>query len=482
MRMSSCSNARPHFFRHASYRISEARNLHFIGFREDVFRILSEFRYFYYLCINYLRNYMIEERIILQVLAEQRDEILGYDPSKWVSRREESLFEFDSTMAQVVIGIRRSGKSTICHKVLLEHGIRYGYVNLDDDRLLGMEAKDLNTVLSCIYQLYGTNVPYLFLDEIQDVDGWHLFVNRLLRSKMRIFVTGSNAKLLSSELATHLTGRYNEIRLYPFSFSEYCAYHQVDTAGITTKADAARKSSFMDYIVTGGFPELQGLRNKRGYIESLIAAILEKDIKRRFKIRNMDALRKIANHLINNACQEVNYDDMASILGISDKTCKKYTDYLRQAFLIQILAKHSFKSKNRIRNPKAYIVDPGFQNNRENSMAGENIGWRLENVVYIELLRRCAYDFRDVYYYKANPRAKEVDFIVCDKDQALELVQVAYEIDTPKSYNRETSALIQASGPLHCDNLTLIAFSPTRDVEIGGKTIHIASATEWLLA
>ena len=383
---------------------------------------------------------MIEERIILQVLAEQRDEILGYDPSKWVSRREESLFEFDSTMAQVVIGIRRSGKSTICHKVLLEHGIRYGYVNLDDDRLLGMEAKDLNTVLSCIYQLYGTNVPYLFLDEIQDVDGWHLFVNRLLRSKMRIFVTGSNAKLLSSELATHLTGRYNEIRLYPFSFSEYCAYHQVDTA------------------------------------------ILEKDIKRRFKIRNMDALRKIANHLINNACQEVNYDDMASILGISDKTCKKYTDYLRQAFLIQILAKHSFKSKNRIRNPKAYIVDPGFQNNRENSMAGENIGWRLENVVYIELLRRCAYDFRDVYYYKANPRAKEVDFIVCDKDQALELVQVAYEIDTPKSYNRETSALIQASGPLHCDNLTLIAFSPTRDVEIDGKTIHIASATEWLLA
>lgn len=111
-------------------------------------------------------------------------------------------------MAQVVIGVRRSGKSTICHKVLLEHGIRYGYVNLDDDRLLGMEAKDLNTVLSCIYQLYGTDVPCLFLDEIQDVDGWHLFVNRLLRSKMRIFVTGSNAKLLSSELATHLTGRY----------------------------------------------------------------------------------------------------------------------------------------------------------------------------------------------------------------------------------------------------------------------------------
>lgn len=115
--------------------------------------------------------------------------------------------------------MRRSGKSTICHKVLLEHGIRYSYVNLDDDRLLGMEAKDLNTVLSCIYQLYGTDVPCLFLDEI---------------------------------------------RLYPFSFSEYCAYHGLDTAGITTKAEASRKSAFMDYIVTGGFPELQNLRNKRG--------------------------------------------------------------------------------------------------------------------------------------------------------------------------------------------------------------------------
>ncbi|MBR1706757.1 MAG: ATP-binding protein [Bacteroidales bacterium] len=362
---------------------------------------------------------------------------MGYDPSKWASRREESLFEFNSTLAQVVIGVRRSGKSTICHKVLLEHGIRYSYVNLDDDRLLGMEAKDLNTVLSCIYQLYGTDVPCLFLDEI---------------------------------------------RLYPFSFSEYCAYHGIDTSGITTKAEASRKSAFMDYIVTGGFPELQNLRNKRGYIESLITAILEKDIKRRFKIRNMDALRKIANHLINNACQEVNYDDMSSIFGISDKTCKKYADYLRQAFLIQVLTKHSFKSKNRIRNPKAYIVDPGFQNNRENSMAGENIGWRLENVVYIELLRRCAYDFRDVYYYKANPRAKEIDFVVCDKDQAIELIQVAYEIDTPKSFGRETSALIRAAGPLHCDHLTLIAFSPTRDVVVGGKTIHILSATEWLLS
>lgn len=424
---------------------------------------------------------MIDEKIILQVLAEQQEEVKGYKPQKWVSRKEESLFEFDTKMAQVVIGVRRSGKSTICHKVLLERGIRYGYVNLDDDRLAKMTTEDLNTVLSCVYQLYGTDVPYLVLDEIQNVDGWYLFVNRLLRTDMHIFVTGSNAKLLSGELATHLTGRYNEIRLYPFSFSEYCDYHQVDTQSITTKAEADRKRAFMDYIHDGGFPEMQGLRNKRAYVQSLIEAILQKDIKKRFRIRDIDALRKLAHHLINNACQEVNYDELTKELGMSDKTVKNYVDYLAKAFMIQLLTRHSFKSKERIRNPKAYVVDTGMQGNRSNALAPENLGWRLENVVYIELLRRCAYDFYDVYYYKPDNRAKEIDFVICDKNKVMELIQVAYEIDSQRAYDRETSALIKASGVLSCDNLTLISFSQTRDVEIEGKTIHIISALEWLL-
>ena len=424
---------------------------------------------------------MIDEKVILQVLAEQQEEIKSYKPQKWVARKEESLFEFDTKMAQVVIGVRRSGKSTICHKVLLERGIRYGYVNLDDDRLADIKTEDLNTVLSCVYQIYGTNISYLVLDEIQDVDGWYLFVNRLLRTGLHIFVAGSNAKLLSGELATHLTGRYNEIHLFPFSFSEYCQYHQVNTQSITTKSDADRKRAFMDYIHDGGFPEMQGLRNKRAYVQSLIEAILRKDIQKRFKIRNIEALRKLAHHLINNACQEVNYDELSGLLGIADKTAKKYVDYLSQAFLIQLLTRHSFKSKERIRNQKAYIVDTGLQGNHDNVLAPENLGWRLENVVYIELLRRCANDFLDVYYYKPSPRAKEVDFVVCDQTKTLELIQVAYEIDSPKAYDRETSSLVKAANALSCSHLTLIAFSPTCDVVVDGKTIHIVSALEWLL-
>lgn len=424
---------------------------------------------------------MVNEQKILQVLAEQKNEIQGYEPQNWVTRKEESLFEFDSTLAQVVIGVRRSGKSTVCHKVLQEHGVRYAYVNLDDDRLANVQTEDLNTVLSCVYQLYGTDVPYLFLDEIQNVDGWYLFVNRLLRTKLRIFVTGSNAKLLSGELATHLTGRYNEIRLYPFSFAEYCSFHKIDIRSITTRAEATRKAAFMEYINNGGFPEMQNMRNKRGYVERLLEAVLQKDIQKRFKIRNIDSLRKIAHHLIGNSCQEVNYDEMSKILGLSDKTVQKYVSYLQQAFLVQILVKHSFKSKKRLRGSKAYIIDPGMQNNRENSMAAENIGWRLENVVYIELLRRCANNFLDIYFYKPSSRDKEVDFVICDRNKATQLVQVAYDISTVKTFKRETSALVTASEALDCDNLLLITFTETRNVEVAGKTIHIMSALEWLL-
>lgn len=424
---------------------------------------------------------MVEEKTIIQVLAEQKEYVEGYRPDKWVKRREEQLFEFGSPLAQVVIGVRRSGKSTLCHKVLLEHNVKYGYANFDDDRLANLQTEDLNTVLSCIYQIYGTDIEYIFLDEVQDVDGWHLFVNRLLRTNLHVVVTGSNAKLLSGELATHLTGRYNEIHLFPFSFREYCEYHNIDTNGVTTKTEATTKRAFMEYITMGGFPELQNIRNKRGYVQSLLEAIVTKDIRLRFKIRNVDVLRKTANHLINNVCQEVNYGSIAELLGTTDQTVKKYVDYLRQAFLIQLLNKHSFKSKERIRNAKAYIVDPGLQNNRENSFAAENVGWRLENVVYTELLRRCSTDFLDIYYYKASPRSKEVDFVVCNQDKAVELIQVAYDIDNEKTFNRETSSLVKASTALRCDNLTLIAFTQTRDEKIDGKRIKILSAVDWLL-
>jgi len=422
------------------------------------------------------------ENIILEVLADQKEEVDHMNISHWCNRTEEQQFEFNSTLAQVVIGVRRSGKSTICHKVLLSHQITYAYVNLDDDRLFNLQSSDLNTILSCIYQLYGQDIKYIFLDEIQNVEGWHLFVNRLLRNGFHVFVTGSNAKLLSSELATHLTGRYNEIRLFPFSFSEYCSYLKINTNPLTTKGKAALKSSFSDYLANGGFPELMHMHNKRAYVQGLIETIITKDIKLRYHLRNSEALRLIANHLISNACQEINYDELTRIYNLgSAVTTRKYIDYLVQAFLIIQLRKFSFKNRVRMRDSKGYIVDLGLIANRTDALLPDNYGWRLENIVYIELLRRAAPLFYDVYYYKPTSRSKEVDFVVCEQGHVIELIQVAYEIDSPKTFKRETEALIQASNMLHCPKLTIVAQTETRDVEIASTSIHICNVIDWLL-
>lgn len=428
---------------------------------------------------------MISESAVFQALLEQREEVKNFKLHSLCSRFEEQFFEWDSSMAQVVIGVRRSGKSTLCHKVLLEHGVNYGYIDFNDDRLASVKTEDLNVLLGVVYQLYGTDINYLFLDELQDVEGWHLFVNRLLRQGMHIFLTGSNARLLSSELSTYLTGRYNEIRLFPFSFNEVCNYKQIDVKSKTTKADAERKSLFSTYLVEGGFPELSSIRqqqNKRVYIESLIEIIITKDVAKRFKIRNIEGLRRIAHHLINNNCQEIITEQLSEVSNIaSPTTLQKYVSYLSQAFLIQPIHKYSYKSRERISKTKSYVIDLGIIANRDNALVGNDLGWRLESAVYIELLRRFHSMADDIYYYKPTTRSKEVDFVVCRQSRVLELIQVAYSLNDEKTLNRELSSLLQASRSLNCTNLTLITLDASRDYHQADITIHICNAVEWFL-
>ena len=425
----------------------------------------------------------MDSQSLLVVLREQQEEKENYPFANWIGRLEESFFEWDSSLAQVVIGVRRCGKSTLCHQALCNRDVVYGYVNFDDDRLYSLQTEDLNTVLSCIYQIYGTDIRYLFLDEIQNVAGWYLFVNRLLRQGMHVVLTGSNAKLLSGELATHLTGRYNEIRLYPFSYRELCMSKGLDNRPLTTKVSADLAATQELYLQEGGLPELLQISNpvvRRNYVEGLIETIIRKDIVQRFKIRNADSLRRIANHLINNICQVANYETLAGISGLqSNKTAQQYTQYLEQAFLIQKVQKFSFKSAERIRSEKIYVVDTGFIANRTNNLLGENTGWRLENAVCIELLRRHRSEAEDIYYYKPSSRGKEVDFVVCRQCEVVELVQVAYQIDDKKTYNREVEALCEAGDALGCDKLTLVSFSESRSVEMRGRQIEICSAVEW---
>lgn len=415
---------------------------------------------------------------IVRILTDQKKELEKIEINTLCPRREERQFELDSPLAQVVIGVRRSGKSMLCLKALVQSGKKFGYVDFDDENLEGLERKDLNTVLEAAYMVYG-DFDYLFLDEAQNVKGWHLFVNRLLRQKMHIVLTGSNAKLLSSDLATHMTGRYNEITLYPFSFEEYCWMKGLDPKDLSTKNQAFIKVAFDEYLRKGGFPETFNLKNQRGYVTSLMDAIIKKDIAKRFKIRYVDALRKMANYLVDNFCQEVVYTTLADLFGFgSDHTAENYYSYLKQAFLLQGINKFSFKSAERIRGEKAYIVDVAFQSDRESTLTTENLGFRMENIVYIELLRRYKKENVDVFYHKDG---YEIDFVVVDKTKILELIQVTYKMDTAKTRNRELGGLAKGYAQFKCDKLTLITLNERGDEEFGGAKIKKVTVVDWLL-
>lgn len=424
----------------------------------------------------------MDSSTVYKVIIDQHEELLSYASDGFVYRKEAERIAFDNNLAQVVIGVRRSGKSTLCRMALDKSGVKYGYANFDDDRLACLKVEDLNLVLEAIYRVYGNDVKHLFFDEIQNVEGWHLFVNRLLRQKMHVIVTGSNAHLLSSELATHLTGRYNEIRLYPFSFQDYCTAKGIVADVPSTKNIATLKKALDEYLANGGFPEIASLSDKYGYVSSLIDAIIIKDIMPRFHIRNANGLKTLANHLINNVGQVVNMTDLSASFGIgTDKTIRNYVDHLTQAFLIVPLAKFSYKSSERLRNSKSYVVDTGMITYRTNVLSPENLGWRLENVVLLELLRRNTPLHRDIFYYRPTTRSKEVDFIVTERGNVTELVQVSYDISNPKTLSRELNALADASQKTGCKALTLVSCSETRKESIAGAEINVVSAVEWLL-
>lgn len=423
---------------------------------------------------------MLNKRIIEQVLVEQQLELANLSSKALCSRPEEQLVELDSDMAQVVIGVRRCGKSTLCYNVLRENGELFAYANFDDERFEEMASKDLNTVLEVLYKMYG-DFKLLFLDEIQNVDGWHLFVNRILRQGMRVILTGSNAKLLSGELATHLTGRHDKIELFPFSFADYCKCKEIDMTSPTTKAEAFRRSAFDEYLRQGGFPELLHKKNKKGYVSNLVDNILKRDIEQRHKIKYIRAFEQLANHLLNISPAVVVEKDLARLFAFkSHHTVDNYIGYLKEAYLLAGLQKYSTKSKLRVRDEKVYPIDVALMDGREDAMVGENLGWRLETIVFIELLRRNKPLERDVYYFK-NDDGYEADFVVCKGDKVEEVYQVSYDLTKEKTRAREIRGLLTASKHTRCDNLFLITDVERSEFEQEGKLIKIIPAYEWLI-
>ncbi len=416
-----------------------------------------------------------------EILIDQKQlEVDAFNPADYCSRTEESHLNLSSRLAQVVLGVRRCGKSTMCMNVLKKSGLPFGYVNFDDERLTALKGEDLNQLLVALYKVYG-KFDILFIDEMQNIPEWFLFANRLLRQKMHLIITGSNAKLLSGELSTHLTGRYMETRLLPFSFLEYCKFHGVPTKlPASTPDTAARMLAFDRYLRNGGFPELLNETDQTGYISALVESIIERDICARHRIRNPQAIRELANHILNIAPTKATISDFSKLFSISsDHTTRNYLSYLEKAYLVGEVKKYSTKSAERLVNTKVYPVDVALLDGRPNAFAGENLGWRLETIVYLELRRRYMPKGYDIYYYE--DRTSEADFLVCKGRHTERIVQASYNVSATKALSRELRGAQNASAATGCRNLTLVTYDDRESaVTPNGTPIEIVPVHEWL--
>lgn len=421
----------------------------------------------------------MDTRELERVLLDQKEELEALRNKSFCHRLEESQIDLNSNLAQVVIGVRRSGKSTLCFNALEKSKIRYAYVNLDDENLYGLTVKDMNDILQVLYSIYG-NFTHLFLDEIQNIKGWHLFVNRMLRKGMHVLLTGSNSKLLSGELASHLTGRHHTIELLPFSFRDWCNYNGIATAPLTTKNMGILMGAFDKYLRQGGFPELLIERNHTSYIDSLFHNIITQDIQKRFNVKYIDSLERLAGHLLNILPTIIVKDKLQEQFGFkSHHTLGNYLSYLVQTYLICKVSKYSTKSRERSVAEKAYAIDVAFMNKRENALAGENLGWRLETIVYLELRRRIRTEEEDIYYFDNGNT--EADFIVCNGNKATGVYQVSYNIENPKTRRREVNGAITAAKTTKCNDVYILTDHQSETIVQNGIKIKAMPVWEWIV-
>lgn len=424
-----------------------------------------------------MKQEVIDKRLLEVVLSDQKAEIESRQTEPLCARNEEQLIDLSSPQAQVVVGVRRCGKSTLCYQALSHTGKPFAYIDFDDERLATLRTDQLNDIMEVLYKIYG-DFRYIFLDEVQNVEGWPLFVNRLLRSKLHVVLTGSNAKLLSNDLATHLTGRSSEITLYPFSFEEYCAVTNVKSNALTTKEVAQCRAAFDHYMQQGGFPELLSVKDGRRYISNLVNNVLKRDIEQRYRISFSANFESLSHHLLNVSPTIPSVADLADAFGFkSPHTVRNYIDHLKQAYLLVGLKRYSAKSKTRLTQEKLYATDVALMNKRENAFSGENLGWRLETIVLIHLLRRCYIEGWDVYYLQ--DRSGECDFVVCDGNKVVQCIQVSYDISNEKTRKRELRGLLLAHKQTHCTNLLLLTDHEHGEEEANGLHIKVQPVYEW---
>jgi len=393
----------------------------------------------------------------------------------------ERPYTIEDKLNYVFVGLRRVGKSYLMFQQI-RHLINTGhsqeemlYFNFEDDRIASLDTDDLDLIKVCYEEMYN-HQPIFFLDEIQIVEKWEKFARRLADQGYRVYITGSNARMLSSEIATTLGGRYVIRNVYPFSFREYLNLSSIDfrDKNAVYRHLTEITKSFESYFRFGGLPEVVQLSDKRTWLSSLYQRIFFGDLITRYQIRNDYALRVLIRKLAESLKQPTSFNRLANIVSASGKkistdTVIDYLGYLKETWLVFQVENICAKLAEKESNKKYYFVDNGILN----LFLIDPITSLLENLVAIRLSQLYG---EDLYFYQ---RGVEVDFYVMDIQLA---VQVSYSLSDPETRNREVNALLKMAGQIEVRSMMIITKDEEETIETDGYSIKVIPAWKWLLA
>ncbi len=419
----------------------------------------------------------MDRNILKTVIADNQIEVPKYK----VIPRDFTFNEFGN---YVFVGIRRAGKSFLLYQrmqQLLAQGIGWDeilYINFEDERLVSLALEDLNLLLEIHLEMYGKK-PILFLDEIQNIIGWEKFARRMADTKHRVYITGSNAKMLSQDIQTTLGGRYIPVEVYPYDFKEFLTANEInfsETSLVSTEGKAEILRKFNDYFYFGGFPESADFAAKRDYLTSVYQKIYLGDIATRHSVDNTFALRILFKKLAESIKQPMSFTRIANVVSstgakVGTQTVINYIEYAKDAWLISSLQNIAGKLVDKETNPKYYFTDNGILN----LFLLDGNTSLLENLIATSLLRK--YGRNDaVFFYN---KGVEVDFYIPDEATA---IQVCYNLDNSDgTFDREVGALLKLSSVLECKKLLIITRDNEQVLEIDNKTIDVIPVWKWLL-
>jgi len=416
---------------------------------------------------------MVSTELLRHLVIQQKSQIEKGGVFVERSILKQVLDAFADNRVLILTGIRRCGKSTLL-KQIMRTKTRYCYVNFEDERLLGFRAEEFESLNEVLMEVYGAPATYFF-DEIQNIDKFETFVRRLQDEGKKVVITGSNASLLSQEFGTRLTGRYKIFEVYPFSFAEFLRQKKIAVKDSLYIAEekVKLKTAFSMYAESGGMPEY--LKNQDSeYIKTLYDNILYRDIIARYSIRRQRLVRELVGILASTISLPFTYNSLKKSLGLKNAiTVKEYITYLSGAYLFFELLRFDYSVKKQLNSPrKCYIIDTAFSILGGFSLS-PNKGRLLENIVFIELLRRG----KEVYYYSGK---RECDFITKDGRKISGAIQVCHELND-ENMDRETEGLLEAMAALNLKEGIILTSDQEELRKSGDSTIIIKPVWKWLL-